>query len=172
MIALVLGPEFIAQAQSQAVPDKSFWYFLFYFAIPFIAPCITVGLGGWWLQRGFVSRANASAFADALVKRMDEILVDSLEYWNIHEPDVVQAKRAKVLAQKIKGSVRTLSGDVQHFKKKYAKKEDFDSSLVNLLDTSTGGSFESANRIADPDRYLLIVNQVNDLKSKLIRVKL
>lgn len=148
------------------------WFYLFYFLSPFIAPSITVGLGGWWIQRSFVTRANASAFADALVKRMDEILADSLEYWNIHQPDAAQEKRAKVLAQKIKGSVKILNTDVRYFKGKYATGEDFDANMVNILDTCTGGSFESTARMADPDRYLLIVNQVNDLKSKILRVKL
>ena len=167
----VLG--IFAQAQPQALtPDKSGWYYAFYFLSPFIAPSITVGLGGWLIQRSFVSRANASAFADALVKRMDEVLVDSLEYWNIDSEEGDRGKRADVLAQKIKGTLKTLISDVNFFQRKYARGEEFQQRLMNIHDACTSGDFESASHKPDKLRYIFIVNQLNELKSQVLRIKI
>jgi hypothetical protein len=158
--------------QAQAVKPSSGWFLVFYLASPLLAPLITIGVGGWWLQRSFVSRANASAFADSLVKRMDDLQSDSLEYWNLDLQQTASEARARVLEQKIKGSLRTLGSDFRFFRIRYAKHEKFEPLIEDIFDACTGGGFETTTRTVDSKRYLTIVNSVNALKSLLLQVKL
>ena len=138
-----------------------------------IAPALaTAVLTGVVLQLFFVSTSTQAAFIDGLIKLMDQIQQDTLDYWNIDPSDATESERASILEQKIKGLLRALSSDLSFFAVRYGKSPLFDKLLVHLHDSCSGGDFESKDRKTDTNRYLVVVNAVNNLKSALMRRKL
>ena len=79
-----------------------------------------------------------------------------------------------VLAQKIKGMIKSLSADCNYYSDRYCKRKsaELQRLLVEVSDACTGGDFESTRKKADPGRYILIVNAINRVKSELHRRKL
>ena len=138
-----------------------------------IAPSIvTVVVGGLLLQRFFVRKANQAALIDALVKQMDQIQQDSLEYWNLDAAVESNWARSSLLEQKIKGLLRALNADVDYFINKHGGAVLFNKLMVILHDGCSGGDFESKSRKIEATRYLMVVNAVSNLKSALMRNKL
>lgn len=135
---------------------------------------ITVILGAFVLQKYFVRKANASIFVDSILKELEGLRKDTLNYWN--EDDGADHKKFDILAQSIKGAIKVIGSDISHFCDKYeedkALKDQFNNLLVKLSDAATGGDFESPNRKRESGRYLVIVNAINDLKSELLQTKL
>ena len=130
---------------------------------------VTVTLGGFILQRFFVSRANEASLIDYLLKELDGLRSDALEYWNLDcKNGGTECKdKAQILEQKLKGAIRCLSSDLDHYSKRYRKKADFRSLMVEVSDACTGGDFESVKRTCDRQRYLMVVNTINRVKTEL-----
>ena len=97
-----------------------------------------------------------------------------LEYWNLAADCKENKQRQNLLAQKIKGNLRALTSDVNYFCGRYCNKigSKMTKLLTNLHDACTGGDFESNKKKADSQRYIIIVNAINDVKSELHRRKL
>lgn len=140
-----------------------------------IAPSlVTVIIGGLLLQRFFVGKANQAALIDALVKQMDQIQTDALEYWNLDIAVEANRPRTSVLEQKIKGLLRALNADIDFFVSRYGKQNRvlFRRLLEDVHIKCSGGDFESKDRKIEPTQFLLIVNAVSNLKSALMMNKL
>ena len=135
---------------------------------------VTIIIGAFALQRFFVRRANASSFVDAVIKDLEILKLDSLEYWNIEPSDESLRSRCSVLEQKLKGSIKGLSSDMTYFCSKYRTIDNLtlQNLLIDVADSATGGDFESQNRKPAPSRYIHIVNTINKLRSKLLMTKL
>jgi hypothetical protein len=142
----------------------------------YISPAlVTVLLGGFILQKFFISRANEAALIDFLIRELDELRTLSLEYWNLDcskDGKNEKSQRARVLEQQIKGAIKSLTGELKYYSERYCKKNDFPNLMVEVSDACTGGQFESAKKIADCSRYLVVVNTINRVKSELIRRKI
>ena len=135
---------------------------------------VTVVIGAFALQRFFVRRANASSFVDAVIKDLEILKSDALEYWNIDPSDEKFSSRCCVLEQRLKGAIRSLSSDVTYFCSRYKKMDNptIQNLLMDLADSATGGDFESQNRRPAPSRYIHIVNNIKNLRSRLLMTKL
>jgi hypothetical protein len=135
---------------------------------------VTVAFGGVLVQRFFVRRANEGAFIDLLIRDIEILRADSLEYWNTPNSPDSRKRRRQVLAQKMKGAIKSLSADLRFYCERYCVKHEkiFNELMAEISDACTGGSFESASAGTDSGRYLLIVNATNRLKSALHRQKL
>ena len=140
-----------------------------------VAPSLmTVLLGAFFVQRFFVSRANEATLVDFLIKELEDLRNDALEYWNLGGDSKETKQRQSVLAQKIKGNLKALTSDVNYHCERYCRKNDskMKNLLINLHDLCTGGEFESSKKKVDTQRYIFIVNAINDVKSELLRRKL
>lgn len=135
---------------------------------------VTVTIGAFALQKFFIRRANASSFVDAVIKDLEVLKSDALEYWNIDPSEEKLGSRCSVLEQKLKGAIKGLSSDVTYFCSKYRKADHLtlQNLLIDVTDSATGGDFESKNRKPAPSRYIHIVNTINNLRSKLLMTKL
>lgn len=140
-----------------------------------ISPALlTVVVGGIAIQLLFIQRANAAVFVDGIIKELEILKTDALEYWNI-DPLEDGEKRCPVLEQKIKGSVISIGNDISHLCKKFwyrQAQEQLDELHFALADEATGGLFESADRKVETLKYLKIVNAANQLRSRLMMTKL
>lgn len=135
---------------------------------------LTLCIGGVLIQRYFIRRCNSSSFVDAVLKDLEILKSDSLEYWNLGTSNKDKQRRL-ILAQKIKGAIRHLNADTKYLGGKYfssRKPPDFVGLLANISDAATGGDFESQAPMGDPSRYLLIVNSVGELRSVLLSAKI
>lgn len=140
-----------------------------------IAPSlITVLLGAFVVQKFFVSRANEAALVDFLIKELEELRNDALEYWNLVADSKEDRERQAMVAQKIKGNLKALSADLRFYCERYSRKHEahFSKLVTNLHDTCTGGDFESQRKKPDSQRYIIVVNAINGIKSDLLRQKL
>jgi hypothetical protein len=130
---------------------------------------VTVVVGGFILQRFFVSRANEAALIDYFMKELDSLRADSLEYWNLDckagGPEC--REKAAILEQKMKGAIKSLSKELNQYSKHYRKKIDFVALMVEVSDACTGGEFESIKRTRDRGRYLMVVNAIHRVKAEL-----
>lgn len=135
---------------------------------------VTVTIGVFALQKFFIRRANASSFVDAVIKDLEVLKSDALEYWNIDPSNENLGSRCSVLEQKLKGAIKGLSSDMTYFCSKYRKDDHLtlQNLLIDVADSATGGDFESQNRKPAPARYIQIVNTINNLRSKLLMTKL
>jgi len=133
-----------------------------------------VVLGAFAAHWFFVRNGNAGAFVDALVRELEGLRADSLEYWNAAPSSQNNEGRMTMLEQKIKGSIKSISSDAGHFCRKYKKgmRAEIERLMSNLSDSATGGEFESKKRKADSGRYILIVNSINEVRSCLLKTKL
>ena len=144
---------------------------------------IVMFAGAVIVQSYFVRRANQAAMVDYLVGRLNAINEEVLEYWAnpIGEPALKQA-------QKVKGSLKSISEEIRMFLHRYNSKfgrlarlglvgsrrdaggtEALSMSMVlDLLDACTGGKFECKDAEPEPGRYLRIVNETNRIKRSLI----
>jgi hypothetical protein len=61
-----------------------------------------------------------------------------------------------------------------HFQSKYLVKlgDEMARLLMNVSDAITGGAFESRERNVCPARYLLIVNAITEVGSRLLKTKI
>ncbi len=135
---------------------------------------VTVSVGAFALQSFFVRRANASSFVDGIIKDLEILKSDALEYWNIDPSNEELTTRCSVLEQKLKGAIKGLSSDMTYFCSKYKKVDNLtlQNLLIDVADIATGGDFESKNRKPAPSRYMHIVSTINSLRSKLLMTKL
>lgn len=130
---------------------------------------VAVILGGLIIQKFFVSRANEAALIDYLMKELDSLRSDALEYWNLDckNGGVECKEKALVLEQKLKGGIKSLTSELGQYSRRYRKKADFRILMVEVSDACTGGNFECAKRTRDRQRYLMVVNTINRVKSEL-----
>lgn len=136
---------------------------------------VTVGLGAYVVQRFFVSRANQAALIDLLVRRLEAIQADSLEYWNLPcDSDANKQHERLVLAQKIKGAIFSTNSDMRFYCARYCSHSAAQMAelMCAVLDTCTGGDFESSKKQPDAARYLAITNAINRVRSELFKQKL
>jgi hypothetical protein len=133
---------------------------------------LTILIAGFWLQSFFVSKANQSNFIDVLLRQLEELKVDSLEYWNLDFNLAGNPERGKILAQKMKGAIKSLNSDIAFYNEKYKKEAKLSGHLNEIFETCTSGDFEGVSKPIDSGRYVLIVNAINKLKSQLLRGKL
>ena len=135
---------------------------------------ITIGVGTLLVQKFFVARSNQAAFIDMLVRELDNLRADSLEYWSLHNEEKEDIKKQGILTEKIKGAIRGLAGDFDYYSERYCKgeKEKMNKLLMEVADACTGGTFESKAHSADASRYLLVVNSTNRVRSELFKGKL
>ena len=74
---------------------------------------LTVVVGGVAIQTLFIQRANAATFVDGIIKELEVLKTDALEYWNT-DPSQDADNRCPVLEQKIKGSVISVGNDITY----------------------------------------------------------
>lgn len=135
---------------------------------------VTVGLGAFVVQKFFTSRANEASLIDLLVERLDSIQSDSIEYWTLPTGSGDENRKQQILAQKIKGSIKSIDSEIRFFCERYCpeKKDDVANLVAEISDACTGGSFETTDRQVEPSRYLFVVNSIHRLRSELFKRKL
>jgi hypothetical protein len=138
-----------------------------------ILPALTaVGVGGYFLNRFFVKKANLAALVERACDCLDELRQDCAEYWSV---DFNAAKEAEfyVIEAKIKSHVLHVSSIVTHIYEKQGRiGVDLNECAVQLSDHCTGGTFETRDRKADRVRYMRIAGCINKTCSALQRLKL
>ena len=137
-------------------------------------PLITILLGGFILQRFFVSKANQSAFIDLLDNELCDLRSDCLEYWALLAKSSEEKQRAQLLAQKIKGGIKSIGVNIRHYSNRYCKNKynAFNELVVELSDACTGGDFESSRRKPDNSRPMVIINTISHIRAELFKGKL
>lgn len=133
---------------------------------------ISVLIAGLIFQRYFVARSNESAFIDYLVEGLDELRSDALEYWNLEISPRTNREKGRILEQKIKGAIKSLTSELRNYSNRYCKRIDFVPLMTEVADACTGGQFESASRAPDSGRCLPVVNSIHRVKWELMRRKL
>lgn len=141
-----------------------------------IAPALVIVLGGgFFLQRHFTKRANESALIDSILQRLDEIRNDSLQYCF---PDWVgKNANPKLLDQRIKSNLRTVSSMIEIFTNRYFSKhkEELETFVSRIFELITSGNFESEKsekRESNPNNYIRITNATNEIRKLLLHRKL
>lgn len=138
-----------------------------------LAPTLLgVLLGGYLVQKYWISRANEAALMDYFSKELSELVNETLEYWSLDystdsKKDAENRQQARRLEQKIKGSLNNLNRALQAYSKRYCSKTDFTPLVADLHQACTAGTFEAASRGSDPARYLAVVNAAHQVRWKL-----
>jgi len=132
---------------------------------------VTVALGAFAVQRFFVRKSNESALIDTYLEALESIASDALEYWNT-DATAKNQKECRRLEQRLVGNIRTLAVDLERYAARYCKKKKFAALMVEITDACTGGAFQTANRVADTGRYMLVLNSINRVKTELLAQKL
>jgi hypothetical protein len=146
--------------------------YLIYVSPPVVGAVSGVLLGGYFVQRYWVRKANESALIEYLSKELHDLVDETLEYWSIDcsgsgaEADR-NRQQARKLEQKLKGAIKNLGSVLNHYSARYCPKQDFTPLLVELSDACTGGTFEQAKRPADPHRYLSVINTSHRVRAML-----
>lgn len=142
-----------------------------------IAPALVIVLvggflGGFFLQWYFAKRSNESALIDSIMRTLDEIRNDSLQccFPNSAGKNINQ----KLLDQRIKSNLRTVSSMIEIFTNRYFSKhkEELETFVSRIFELTTSGNFESAKREAKPDDYIRITNATNEIRKLLLHRKL
>jgi hypothetical protein len=128
--------------------------------------------GGVFVQWYWVSRANESTLINYFSEELTDLTDETLEYWSLEykgdtKKDDESRQRAKVLEQRIKGSIKNLNSALGQYSRKYCNKTNFQPLVQEVQDACTGGTFEEATREADHSRYLSVVNTTHRLRWKL-----
>ncbi|WP_193213633.1 hypothetical protein [Luteolibacter marinus] len=135
---------------------------------------LAVILGAFGVNRFFIRRANAAAFADRICEDLKILASDLLEYWSFDSSDQSSYRRNQILAQKIKGALQAVDRDIRCFSSKYQKRKssEFQLLMVDLVDAATGGDFESDNIDFRPEKYIKIAKRIGEIRSKLLETKI
>ena len=137
-----------------------------------VAPALLILGGGFFLQRHFTKRANESALIDSIMRTLDEIREDSLQYCfpNSDGKNINQ----KLLDQRVKGNLRTVSSMIEIFTNHYfcKYKEELETSVSRIFELTTSGNFESEKRESNPKNYIRITNTTNEICKLLLHRKL
>jgi len=132
---------------------------------------LAVIIGGVIFQRTLWLVPTSPRFIDYLIKGLDELRCDALEYWSM-DVNAKNRDKARFLEAKVKGAVKSLTSEMKCFSQKYCRKTDFAPLMVEVSDACTGGAFESATRNADGGRHLMVVNSIHRVKWELMKRKL
>ena len=140
-----------------------------------IAPALVIVLvGGFFLQWYFAKRSNESALIDSIMRTLDEIRNDSLQccFPNSAGKNINQ----KLLDQRIKSNLRTVSSMIEIFTNRYffKHKEELETFVSKIFELTTSGNFESEKseqREAKPDDYIRITNATNEIRKLLLHRK-
>ena len=145
------------------------------FVISIFQSFMIVLVGGFFLQRYFVKRANESALIDSIMRTLDEVREDSLQYW--FSDSAGKNANPKLLAQRIKGNLKTVYSMILIYSDRYflKHKEELETSFIKIFELTTSGNFESEKsekREAKPDDYIRITNATNEIRKLLLHRKL
>lgn len=142
------------------------------FVVSILQSFVIVLVGGFFLQKYFVKRANESALIDSIMRTLDEIREDSLQYW--FSDSAGKNANPKLLAQRIKGNLRTVYSMIQIYSDRYFSKhkEELETFVSKIFELTTSGNFESEKRESKPDNYIRITNTTNEIRKLLLHRKL
>ena len=134
-----------------------------------IAPTLfTLALGGYFLNKFFIRRANMAGSIDLLCKKMELLSDECALYWS-QDYSNTKCSEFKIHEAKIKGLLTQMNSDIAFIGKEYGVPvSKMPTMLIELNDLCTGGLFETKKRKADTNRYLKIVNFLGDV-SAIIR---
>lgn len=141
-----------------------------------IAPALVIVLGGgFFLQWYFAKRSNESALIDSIMRTLDEIREDSLLYW--FSDSAGKNENPKLLAQQIKGNLKTVYSMIQIYSDRYFSKheEELETFVSRIFELTTSGNFESEKsekRESNPNNYIRITNATNEIRKLLLHKKL
>lgn len=136
-------------------------------------PVCGVLLGGWFLQRYWVRKANESAVIEYIAKELTDLVDNTLLYWSIDcsgtgkEADALR-KQAAQLAAKIKAGSHNLNAVLASYAAKYCRNTNFVPLWAEVHDACTGGDFEGAKRLPDPQRFARVVNTTHRVRWSLL----
>lgn len=144
------------------------------FIISIFQSFVIVLVGGFFLQKYFVKRANESALIDSIMRTLDEIREDSLQYW--FSDSAGKNVNPKLLAQRIKGNLRTVYPMIQIYSDRYFPKHngELETFVSRIFELTTSGNFESEKseqHEAKPDDYIRITNATNEIRKLLLHRK-
>lgn len=140
-----------------------------------IAPAvITVGGGGYLLNRFFVGRANLAAVVERICDVMDGLRDDCASYWSVDSTsDPEMLPEQTVLETKIKAEALQVSALVCLIADKRRDiPDDVRVLILDLVDNCTGGDFETKDRKANKARFMRIVTTINKISVELQRLKI
>ena len=96
-------------------------------------PLLTVVFGAYVAQRYFCSRANEAVMVDFLIRELHEVQKDALEYWALPADSKENKQHQTVLAQKIKGAIKSISADANYYCQRYCKSKGRESIHFNCI---------------------------------------
>ena len=142
---------------------NAIWNYVIYVSPPIMG----VIFGGLVIQRYWVSRANESTLIEYFAKELADLVDETLEYWSLDCRKDDERRKARMLEQRIKGDIKNLNSGLGRYALRYCKKVDFTPLMCAVNDACTGGTFETAKRIPDHQRYLAVVNATHRVRWQL-----
>jgi len=133
-----------------------------------LSACLT----GFLVQRHWASRASESVLIDGHTKDLDTLVKMTLDYWSLDYSGETKrhkenGEKARALATKIKASIKLLVYALRDYSDRYCKNVDFTRLMSDVQDACTNGAFDAAKRGPDWDRYVIVVNATNRVRSAL-----
>jgi hypothetical protein len=137
-----------------------------------VGSLVEVLLGWFLLSWFFVRKADLTALIERACDGLDRLNKDCAKYWLSEAVELKESDRL-LLEAKIKTGVLAVTSCAIHIRGEYMILSDgIRKTILNLQDTCTGGSFETAERHRDCHRYMKIVNIVHRLQRELHGLKL
>lgn len=135
---------------------------------------VAIGIGGFWLNRFFVRKANLASLVDRSCNSIEGLVKKCAEYWTSNY-SVEEATKSALLEAEIKATVLHINTLVNLIAKKYARSKITEETCKLILDLQnhcTGGLFETQRRKSDRIRMVRIISVANKLTEDLHMLKL
>jgi len=134
-----------------------------------IAAFVSVMLGLLIRDRWAKAKETKSKLIGLIIEGLDNILSDTFDYWS-EKPNRRTATKLNMLGARLKSRLQSLGGEVERLLKKYHEADHSHCMdlMAHLTDAATGGSFETADRQADPGRYTNTRKVADKLRAKLL----
>lgn len=135
---------------------------------------VALGIGGFWLNRFFVRKANLASLVDRSCNSIENLVKKCAEYWT-SDYSAADSSKSALLEAEIKATILHINTLVKLIAKKYARrkiKDDTCKLILDLQNHCTGGQFETRRRTADMIRIVKIISVANKLTEDLHMLKL
>ncbi|WP_329640659.1 hypothetical protein [Phenylobacterium sp.] len=132
---------------------------------PAVVAVVFTGFTNLYLERRKAGRDLATKIADSLRDDLRSLQISGVEYWSRARKQGDEAIEARLLASQedVLETLTLLDGEFQ------LGICDRDDLRPELLDSLTGGDFQSAERKADPSRVIRLSKTAGELRSRIIR---
>ena len=129
-------------------------------------------LTGIFVEKHWASRQGESTLIDSLVNDVGALEEKTINYWSLDcrgdaKKNEEDREKSRALAAKIKMDILKLHSSLRQYSERYRRNIDFGQLIGEVQDACTNGQFDSPRRAPDHDRYKLVVNATNRVRSSL-----